>query len=524
MFNSNVKGYQKMLECRICGYTHEFMISNSHLKKHGITGKEYKEKFPDAKLRIQTESSKNKIAEKNKGKIPYNKGKEISEEQKEKQSSSMKAKFDSGVITHWNQGKTHSEETKRKISKTLTGRELSDEHIVSLKIANERYRLSEEFKPAMLGKSHSKESKLKMSNARQGVNNHMYVSCIERVKQIAKADNFNVLSINGQFVECECAKCSNEFRFSKQMFNKSSDRQSGYCPICFPRTSGTSKKEQEFANFIESLGISIKRNDRQILGGKEIDVFIPSLNIGFEFTGLYWHAEKQNPNKNHLLWKKQMAHNAGIRLITVFEDEWDNKKELVKSRIKNILGKSETRLFARKCELVKIDSPKEYLEFLDANHMQGKMTASVVLGLKYKNELVSLMTFRKSSFVKGGNGVQWEISRFASKLNCNVVGAAGKLLKHFRNEFPNEEIISYADSRWSDGDVYKNLGFIFENSSPPSYWYTTDYKLREHRSNFMKHKIIEKFKGFPELSEWENMKLLGYDRIWDCGTTKWVLK
>ena len=41
--------------------------------------------------------------------------------------------------------------------------------------------------------------------------------------------------------------------------------------------------------------------------------------------------------------------------------------------------------------------------------------------------------------------------------------------------------------------------------------------------SFQKHKlnkILNKFES--NLTEWKNMQLNGYDRIWDCGNGKWV--
>ena len=513
-----------MLECKICGYTHPTMISASHIKKHDMTTAEYRAKFPEARMRIQSEESKQKIASNKTGKPAHNKGKKVSEAQRQKQSDTMKSKFQSGEIIHWNKGKSLSLDTKEKISVTCKGRKLTDEqkqkHLASIR----NWVLSENYASPMAGKTHTPETRLKISQSLSGDSNHRRIDAISKITKICESENLSIVEIEDQWVKLQCNTCKTDFRFTMQMFNDSSDRLSNYCPTCFPRLSGSSNVEKEFADFIEGLGIEIVRNDRSQLGGKEIDVYIPSLKLGFEFTGLYWHSEKQNPQNKHLLWKKQFANTQGIRLITVYEDEWNEKREIVKSRIRHLTGKNQsTKIFARKCQ-IKVLEASEYLPFLDDTHLQGKMSASIALGLVYENEIVSAMTFRKSSFVKGGSGEEWEISRFASKLNTTVVGAGGKLLKHFRAHHPNATIISYADSRWSDGNVYKSLGFSFAGVSAPSYWYTNDYKTRKHRSSFMKHMLVKKFHADPGLSEWENMQRLGFDRIWDCGTSKWVLK
>ena len=43
-------------------------------------------------------------------------------------------------------------------------------------------------------------------------------------------------------------------------------------------------------------------HDRNILNGKEIDIFIPKLKIGVEYNGLYWHSEANSKGKLYKGW------------------------------------------------------------------------------------------------------------------------------------------------------------------------------------------------------------------------------
>ena len=118
-----------------------------------------------------------------------------------------------------------------------------------------------------------------------------------------------------------------------------------------------------------------------------------------------------------------------------------------------------------------------------------------------------------------------QISFFCNK-NINVVGGFSKLLNHFIKNFKPDKIISYVDRRWNDGKTYESIGFKFVRNTEPNYWYFgkgKSYK-RYHRFNFAKHTLSKKLKNFdPNLSEWENMKNNGWDRIWDCGNLKYEL-
>ncbi len=44
-----------------------------------------------------------------------------------------------------------------------------------------------------------------------------------------------------------------------------------------------------------------------------------------------------------------------------------------------------------------------------------------------------------------------------------VDGGMGKLLKAFIEDVGPDDVMSYADASWSDGDVYRKLGFTQED-------------------------------------------------------------
>jgi hypothetical protein len=88
------------------------------------------------------------------------------------------------------------------------------------------------------------------------------------------------------------------------------------------------------------------------------------------------------------LYKTNLCEEKNIRLIHVYEDDWLNKQNIVKSRILNLIGKSE-KLTARKCEIKELTNTKLVREFLVKNHLQGFVGATIKLGLFYNDELTS---------------------------------------------------------------------------------------------------------------------------------------
>ena len=173
------------------------------------------------------------------------------------------------------------------------------------------------------------------------------------------------------------------------------------------------------------------QNDKHLIYPYELDIFSPKYNIAIEYDGLYWHNEK-NVDMNYHLMKTELCENKGIQLIHIFEDEWTDKQDIVKSRLKSIFGVIDNRIYARKCEIKEVSHNESKL-FLEKNHIQGNVNSKYRYGLYYNNELVSLMTFgnmRKSLGSKTKNEC-YELLRFCNKLNTSVIGGASKLFKHF---------------------------------------------------------------------------------------------
>lgn len=276
--------------------------------------------------------------------------------------------------------------------------------------------------------------------------------------------------------------------------------------------------EEEVSEFINNeLGIPTQNNRRDIIPPKEIDIYVPSLNIAIECCGLYWHSEiSANKDRKYHYLKYKECLDKGITLITVFEDEWNLNKEKVKSRLMHRLVRSK-KLHARKC-VVSTLSKSVATSFINTYHLQGNVNAKYFYGLFYNNELVSVMSFGPSRYNKQ---YQYEIHRFCSSMP--VVGAASKLLTAFIRDHNPESIISYSDNRWGNGKTYEHLGMT-KISETIGYHYT-DYKQRFDRVKFQKHKLKYLLDNFDAAkSEWENMVAHNYDRIWDCGQSLWVWK
>ena len=324
----------------------------------------------------------------------------------------------------------------------------------------------------------------------------------------------------GKYLKFQCTKCKTIFEDS--LIHGNIPR----CIKCFPLFQSESQKQ--ITEYIKSIiNDKIIENDKSVLNDHELDIFIPSYNLAIEFNGLYWHSEIGGKKyRFYHVNKTRKCKNAGIKLIHIFEDEWINKKEIVKSRIQHFLKQSKEKIFARKCTIQQISS-KEINEFLQKYHLQGKSNSSIRLGAFYKQSLIAVMSLgvlRLSLGNNNRNNDEYEIYRFCTN-GKSVVGIASKLLNHFIKQYSPKKIITYADKRWSDDkSFYSKLGFKLVGETLPGYWYIhkNNYSNRIHRFNFSKHTLRKKLNVYDEkLTEWENMQLNGYDRIWDCGNLKY---
>ena len=321
-------------------------------------------------------------------------------------------------------------------------------------------------------------------------------------------------------LEFKCKKCGTVFK------SKWDNGCCKPCPTCWPELHGVSHLELEVFDFLKSLGLGPEYHlhsqdtvNRSILAPKQLDIVVEKSNvptIAIEFDGLYWHSEAANGNRSSQLFKTENCETKGIHLIHIFENEWLCKRQIVESRLKNLLGIYDKTVFARKCEVREV-SPNESMKFQEENHIQGAIGAKVHLGLYYENQLISLMTFGKSRFNKKA---EWELLRFCNKLGYHIPGGAGKLLAHFERNWNPLSLISYADRRWSRGKLYETLGFKLDHISGPDYWYLkpNNTTILYRREKFQKRKLKAQLEIFDEsLSEVENMRNNGYTRIFDCG-------
>lgn len=320
-----------------------------------------------------------------------------------------------------------------------------------------------------------------------------------------------------------CNKCSEKYyKIPNTVYYA---RKSNNIDVCTTRTplyaSSNTNIEKFIRNLLDDNNISYISNDRTILNGKELDIYIPDKNIAIECNGVYWHSLKEH-DYHYKKWKT--CEEKGIQLLTIWEDWISLKPEIIKSLVLSKLGIYKERYGARECDIREVPV-SEARDFLIKNHIQGVCNSKIKLGLYKNDRLLCLMTFGKArnAIMSNKNEKGWELLRFCTERGVQVIGGATKLLDYFIEQNHPDKIITFASHDISNGKLYENLKFQKGHESISSYWYINKNTLqRFHRSSFTKKNLVKQ--GYdPSLTEEQIMMSTDYLKIYDSGLTKYVL-
>lgn len=304
-----------------------------------------------------------------------------------------------------------------------------------------------------------------------------------------------------------CKECNNEFerRLGAQLYDKFE------CPHC--SGTGYSKAEKEILEFVkDNVECDVLENTRDIISPRELDIYIPEYNFAIEYNGLYWHTN-QYVTKEYHKEKTEACMQKDIDLMHIFSDQWAENKDIVKSMILHRLGKSPHVVYARECEVKKLNKNKEFEDFFEDNHIDGHTKSSYAYALMYDGDIISCLSIRTPMHYDNAR----EIARFATKLRHHVPGAFSRLFKYAKEDIKEngyDKVITYADLRYGEGSVYEINGFDFLKETKLNYWYT-DGKTRVSR-----HKV----QATDELSERELAEKLKLQRVYGCGNNTYRMK
>lgn len=283
-----------------------------------------------------------------------------------------------------------------------------------------------------------------------------------------------------------------------------------------------SDTEDEIADFIcENTTEDIIRNDRKLLDGLELDVYIESKRLAVEFNGTYWHNYSVK-GKNYHQNKSIECAKRGVHLIHIFEHEWENiiYREKLISLLKRELNNNEgyTRIYGRNTKVYDIENSVA-VDFCNKYHLQNGISSSINIGLFSGKELVGVMTFGKPRF---DTSRQWELLRLCFKDRVSIIGGAEKLFKYFLLKYNPESVVSYCNTSKFRGRVYSRLGFKADKLTEPNYVWVDSQNNVMSRYQTQKHKLVALGLGDDKDTENTIMSGLGYYKLYDSGNVRFI--
>lgn len=290
-------------------------------------------------------------------------------------------------------------------------------------------------------------------------------------------------------VRYKCKRCGHEGTQVLEFLIRGLLEGTGCSNQCH-RDHNKSRYEIEIGEFFKSLGlkegIDYIWHARDIIKSDngnpaELDFYFPKYKIAVEFNGDLWHSYnhqikaglRDKEARYYHYNKTKQCEDQGIHLIHVWQHEWLQNKERVKSIIKGELGLTANRIYARKCEFREVPQ-KEYREFVTRLSMLRYRNANLRYGLYYKDRLVMVMAI---DYCQSGRGSilkdKLEIVRSVTELDTIVVGGTSKLLKHIipilNEKYPDiHELVYFVEYDKHLGRSAISSGAIFDGYSGPS--------------------------------------------------------
>lgn len=274
------------------------------------------------------------------------------------------------------------------------------------------------------------------------------------------------------------------------------------------------------------LGIVYELNNRKILDGKELDIYIPSKKLGIEINPVGTHSTDTKTmgisDKRYHQKKALLAEKAGIGLLHLYDCDFTDKNNYEKLLL-YLTDHEKTKTGARKCQVMEITA-KEANTFLKQYHFKnGDNCSKYRIGLYYGSLLCGVLTIGKPRYTS----VQtYEIIRYCMHPDYIIPGCFGKMFSFFMDRYcqTGDNIISYMDlnKRFTADNVYEKNGFVPDGITAPDYMWVHKYgseTLKRYATT--KERLVRQ--GYDKnKTENEIMLERGYMRVYGAGSKRYL--
>lgn len=300
------------------------------------------------------------------------------------------------------------------------------------------------------------------------------VSKIEKFSNCKLLSTYEDYSSVNSLLNWRCDICGLVWAstFAKRMYRKTK------CPnCCYDET----EQEKLVGKYIECLGVQFTKHSRSALRPDkkqyktlELDIWCNNQNFGVELNGTYWHSSTKKKNyKDYHKTKYNLAKEAGIDLIQIFEDEYISNPDLIHSIIRYKVGKPLRTISASEYMLASADTVAA-TAFVAANSFDtfNPDHKAFALCLQDTCEPIAMFTWYK---VDNTIHFQYYVAR-----DTVVIGGLAGLLNTLGVVCPSVSFETLSDARYSLHDKeLEACGFTWSHITEPDRFYCVDnYKTR----------------------------------------------
>ena len=334
----------------------------------------------------------------------------------------------------------------------------------------------------------------------------------DKIIKIYQELGLEVLDFKDKMITCKCSICHQPYTVNLYIVYQRTKSHLEACTNCHPKGDMTSSQfQKQVYKFVQTLtDQEVILSDRKALNKKELDIYIPSLKLGIECNGVFWHSELKLPKDYHKN-KYQLAESKDIHLIQVWQDYWVYKQAIVKSMLQEVFNKNQEINYSQ-CTIRDVKQ-SEAKEFFNINHLEGHIKSKLYAGLYLDDVLMCLMAFKGE-----------RVLRFCHKINYTVYKGEYKLMQYYINTNRLSSLTVESNLDWSKGLRYadmfnNNIPFIRQANTDIDYTYLIS-DVRQSKTNFNKSQLV--FEGFDaNLTEHEIMLSRKIYRVYDTGKAVW---
>lgn len=306
-------------------------------------------------------------------------------------------------------------------------------------------------------------------------------------KKYNKLEIVDIISrpVGGPLAVCKC-DCGGEKTAAV------SDIARGFVMTCGCSRAGISAPEEGLLDFVRTIDPEAM-HDVSLGNRQRYDVISEKYKMCFEMNGIYWHCGKFKTRSYHSQ-KRRTAEDLGYQMISVWQDDWDAKRDIIKGIIRRRMGAAELKsIGARKCKADAILQTAANM-FHDKHHLQGGgQIGGKSYALTYGAEVIAVATFKGNT-----------LTRYTVADGITIPGGLRKLI----SAAGLTKVVTYADRDYFAGELYMASGFTHTGTSLRMTYYQN--MTRYPRERFMKHKLpglgIDVLPGDTEASALERVR------------------